>query len=151
MRGEQPAHQPGQRFAIPRRQALEHRQDVGFEAGRGLGHERPAVAGEADQHNPPVRDRRNAHDQAASLSAVDQARDAGLVESEQPRQVVHGRGAVAQHSKQARLDDRETVLRGPVLEHALNHEGELSQPVDGAQLLTRSHARSLLALVRDTN
>jgi hypothetical protein len=73
LRGEQAAHKPGQRFAIPRRQALEHRQDVGLEASRGLGHERPAVVGKADQHNPPVRDRRSAHDQAAPLSAVNQA------------------------------------------------------------------------------
>ena len=98
MSGEQPGDKPGQRFAIPRRQALEHRQDVGFEVSRGLRHECPAVVGKADQHGPPVRDRRNAHDQAAPLSAIDQARDAGLVESQDPRQFVHGRGAVAQHS-----------------------------------------------------
>ena len=82
--------------------------------------------------------RRNAHDQAAPLRAVDQAGDAGLVESQEPRQLVHGRRAVPQHAEQARLDDREAVLGGPALEHALNHEGELSQPVDGAQLA--SHA-----------
>jgi len=103
MRGEQPAHEPGQRFAIPRRQALEHRQDVGFEASRGLRHEHPAVVGKADQRGPPVRDRRNAHDQAAPLSAVNQAGNAGLVESQDPRQVVHGRGAVPKYPKQARL------------------------------------------------
>jgi len=74
MGDEQPADEPGERGAVPRRQAVEHRQDVGPEAGRGLGYERPAVAGEADKHRPPVRRRGDAHDQAAALRAVDQAR-----------------------------------------------------------------------------
>jgi len=34
----------------------------------------------------------------------------------------------------------EVVLGGAALQHAHDHEGKLSQPVDGAQLLTRSHA-----------
>jgi hypothetical protein len=112
MNGEQPTHKPGQRFAIPRRQALEHRQDVGFEESRGLSHERPAVVGKADQHNPPVRDRRNAHDQVAPLSAIDQARNAGLVESQDPRQFVHGRLTVPQHPEQARLRSANLRLQG---------------------------------------
>ena len=138
---EQPADEPGERRLVSRGQAAEQRRNVGLEARRGLGHERPAVVGQADQDRPPVRHGRNAHDQAAALGTVDKPGDAGLVESQQPGQLVHGRPSVAQHTEQARLDHREVVFRGPVLEHAVNEEGELRQPVDGTQLLAPGRGR----------
>ena len=132
---EQAADDSGERFAFPRRQPGEQRRDVRLEAGRGLGDERSAVVGEADQHRSPVRRRGNARDQAAALGAVDEAGDAGLVESQEPGQLVHRRRAVPEYAQQARLDDRQVALGRPALEHALDQEGELGKSVDGAQCL----------------
>src|SRR5690349_20295480 len=165
MGDEQAADDSGERLAFPRRQPGEQGRNVRLEPRRGLGDEEPAVVGEADQHRPPVRRRGNAGDQPAALRAVDQAGDARLVDSQEPGQLVHRRLAIPEDAQQPRLDDREVVLGGPALEQALDHEGELSQSIDGAQLLTRAwrawrawratrlgrHGRSLLYLVRVTN
>ena len=127
-----------------------------LEAGRDLGHERPALVGEADEYGASIGRGRNAGDEAAALGTIDQTGDAGLVQAQEPRQLVHGRRTVAKHPEQTRLDHRHVVFARAALQRALDQERELRQRVDSAQLPgwhggLCGHAGTLLDLVRATN
>jgi len=93
--------------------------------------ERVGVIGEGDQHGRSVCRRGGACDEAATLGALDQAADGGLVEREELAELVHGRFAVAQHAEQPRLDDREIVLGPAALEQAMDQKGDRARPSTG--------------------
>jgi hypothetical protein len=115
-------------------QDLDERGDPPFERGLHALSEPSARGRDADFDGAAVRRRYLATNEPAPLRSVDETRYARLVELQVTRELVDAGGAIAQHSEQARLDQREVVLRCDPTEGALNQERELRQCIHHAEL-----------------
>jgi hypothetical protein len=130
---EEATDESRQLAAVRRGQRLQERDDVRLKSPSGVVHERATVVAQADENGSSVRRRTAASNQATTLGAFHQAADAGLVEIQQPAQLVDRRPAVPEHAEEPRLDDREIVFGGAALERPMNEERQLSQAVDVAE------------------
>ena len=94
-----------------------------------------ASRSQIDAHDSPILVVTAATNESPLLSTADQATDTRLVESEEARQFVHGRGAVAEDAKQADLLHRQAVRCSELFEARLHPEGEPHQEIDRSAVL----------------